>query len=367
MFDTSLVPRLNELGFPTIPKSNDKAEQLLQDLWTVGSCWNSPGPWWGGYNPEKFLNRWGAILSARDDLAFDVIGWAFFAAKREAESERQKELLPYDFLTGQKPRALLLQLAGWAEARLRYHRVCLQLTFYKRDGLALQEPIASNVGWLRQRLKHFVAVRTKEIQVEPHRNPKHYYSSSELDYLGWLHLVCPISEQWTLHEISKAVRKTFFFEDRFQFREKWLAKPPAPLTYRVPEKNDSPGARFKKMTVPVGFEEAEADWLSGTLSNLRPFSDSLADWMKNTGFSYKTRYGRPPKSRAETPSEPRKSTFCSTRYHPESAIEAFEQVTPDLATVLKSPDPLENFEMLGKKDLEKDDPKGWLLAKTLTV
>ena len=204
-FHTPLVPSLKELGFPPIPKGSDKAEQLLHELWTIGSCWHSPGPWWGGYSPEKYPNRWADILSARDDLFFDVIGWAFFVAKCEVEHKKQKELTASDFLTARKPRALLVRLAKWAEARLRYYRVGLQLTFYKRDALAGQEPIASNVEWLRQRLKHFVAVRTREIQPEPYLNPKHYHSSSQLDYLCWLHLVSPISERWTVHEISKAV------------------------------------------------------------------------------------------------------------------------------------------------------------------
>jgi hypothetical protein len=222
-FHTRLVPRLNELGFPPIPKKSDKAEQLLQELWTVGSCWHSPGPWWGGYNPEKYLNRWTAIFSARDDLWFDAIGWAFFAAQCEAEYKKQKRLTAYDFLRARKPRALLLRLARWAEARLRYHRVGLQLTFYKHDALARQDPIASNVERLRQRLKDFVAVRTKEIQPEPDLNPKHYHSSSQLDYLCWLHLVSPISERWALHEISKAVKKTFVDQSYYDFKKRWLA------------------------------------------------------------------------------------------------------------------------------------------------
>ena len=116
---TPLVLSLNEIGFPPIPKKSDKAEQLLQELWTIGSCWHSSGPWWGGYSPEKYLNRWANIFSARDDLSFDVIGWAFFAAQREAEYKKQKKLTGYDFLTARRPRALLSRLARWAEARLR--------------------------------------------------------------------------------------------------------------------------------------------------------------------------------------------------------------------------------------------------------
>jgi hypothetical protein len=343
-FHTSLVPSLNEIGLPPIPKTSDKADQLLQELWTKGSCWHSPGPWWGGYSPEKYLNRWANILSARDDLSFDVIGWAFFATKCEVEHKRQKKLTAYDFLRAQKPRGLLLRLTRWAEARLRYHRVGLQLTFYKRDALAGQEPIASNVEWLRQRLKHFVAVRTQEIQPEPHLNPKHYYTSSEMDYLCWLHLVSPISEQWTLHEVSRAVKKMFFDESYYQFKERWLAKPPAPLTYRVPNKNESPGEGLKRMTTPVGFEEAKADWLSGVLAHLRPFSDLLAGLLRDTGFRYTKRRGRPPQPRTETPAK-----------------------TQDIRAILLSDSPLENFEILGKKDLEKDEPKGWLLAKTIKV
>jgi hypothetical protein len=366
-FHTPLAPHLNELGFSPVPKESDKAERLLQELWTVGSCWHSPGPSWGGYNPEKYLNRWAAILSARDDLSFDVIGWAFFAAQREAEHKKQKELTAYDFLTAQKPRALLLRLAKWAEARLQYHRVGLQLIFYKRDVLAGQEPVASNLEWLKQRLKHFVAVRTQEIQPEPHLNPKHYLSSSQLDYLCWLHLVSPISERWTIHEISKAIKKTFVDQSYYDFKKRWLDKPPAALTYRVPDKNESRGERFKKMTIPVGFEEAEADWLSGVLAHLRPFSDSLADLLRDTGFRYTKRRGRAPKPRIETPNEPDKPTLCRTRNYPDSAIEAMAAVSPQLASILESNHPLENFEILGKKDLEKDEPKGWLLAKTITA
>ena len=361
-FHTALVPRLDELGFPPIPKESDKAEQLLQELWTIGYCWHSSGPWWGGYNPEKYLNRWAAILSSRDDLLFDVIGWAFFATKRELEYKKQKKLTPYDFLAAQKPRVLLGCLKQWAEARLRYHRAGLQLTFYKCDTLAGREPIASNVEWLRQRLKHFVAVRTKEIQPEPElddldaeitpaqrKTIQHRCSLSELDYLCWLHLVSPISEQWTLVEISRAVKKTFFDQTYYDWKEKWLAKPPMALTYSVPAKNDSPGQRFKKMTVPVGFEDAEAEWLSGVLLNLRPFSDSLDDKLTDTKFRCKKHTGRPPKMDSETPSPTKKG------------------YSHDLATIVRSHIPLENFEILGKKDLEKDDPKGWLLAKTITV
>ena len=106
-FQTPLVLSLNEIGFPPIPKTSDKAEQLLQELWTIGSCWHSPGPWWGGYSPEKYLNRWAHIFSARDDLSFDVIGWAFFAAKCEVEHKKQKKLKAYDFLAAQKPRVAL--------------------------------------------------------------------------------------------------------------------------------------------------------------------------------------------------------------------------------------------------------------------
>src|SRR5512132_3986910 len=43
-FHTPLVLSLNEIGFPPIPKTSDNAEQLLQELWTIGSCWHSPGP-----------------------------------------------------------------------------------------------------------------------------------------------------------------------------------------------------------------------------------------------------------------------------------------------------------------------------------
>jgi hypothetical protein len=201
------------------------------------------------------------------------------------------------------------------------------------------------VEWLRQRLKHFVAVRTKEIQPEPHLNPKHYYTSSELDYLCWLHLVSPISEQWTLHEISRAVKKMFFFDESYYpFKERWLSKPPSPLRYRVPNKNESPGERLKTMTTPVGFEEAEADWLSGVLAHLRPFSDLLAELLTDTGFRYIKRRGRPPQPCTETPAK-----------------------TQDIRAILLSDSPLENFAILGKKDLEKDEPKGWLLAKAITV
>lgn len=118
-FHTALVPHLDELGFPLIPKESDKAEQLLQELWTIGYCSHSSGPWWGGYNPEKHLNRWAAILSSRDDLLVDLIGWAFFAAKRELEYKKQKELMPADFLAAQKPHVLLRCLKKRAEARLR--------------------------------------------------------------------------------------------------------------------------------------------------------------------------------------------------------------------------------------------------------
>jgi len=242
------------------------------------------------------------------------------------------------------------------------HRVGLQLTFYERDALAGREPIASNVEWLKQRLKHFVAVRTKEIQPEPElddldaeitsaqrKTIQHRCSLSELDYLCWLHLVSPISEQWTLVEISRAVKKTFFDQTYYDWKEKWLAKPPMALTYSVPAKNDSPGQRFKKMTVPVGFEDAEAEWLSGVLLNLRPFSDSLDDKLTDTKFRCKKHTGRPPKMDSETPSPTKKG------------------YSHDLATIVRSHIPLENFEILGKKDLEKDDPKGWLLAKTITV
>jgi hypothetical protein len=193
-------------------------------------------------------------------------------------------------------------------------------------------------------LQHFAAVRTKEIQAEPHLNPKHYYTASELDYLCWLHLVSPISEQWTRHEVSRAVKKMFFDESYYQFKERWLAKPSARLTYLVPNKNESPGERLKKMTIPIGFEEAKADWLSGVLTHLRPFSDSLADLLRDTGFRYTKRRGRAPKPRTETPSNPR-----------------------DIRAILWSNSPFENFEILGKKDLEKDEPKGWLLAKTIRV
>jgi hypothetical protein len=351
-FHTPLVPSLNELGFPAVPKESDKAAQLLEDLWTIGSCWRSPGLWWGGYNPEKYLNRWAAILSARDDLWFDVIGWAFSAARREVEYIKQENLTAYDFLTARKPRALLVRVAKWAEARLRYHRVGLQLTFYKRDALAAQEPITSNVEWLRQRLKHFVAVRTSEIQPEPHLNPEHYYTSSKLDYLCWLHLVSPISEQWARHEVSKAVKKMFFDESYYQFKERWWSKATATLTYREVSDNDSPGERLKKKTVPVEFEEAKADWLSAVLSHFRPFSDSFADLLRDTGFTYTSRRGRAPTRRTETPSKPDKSNYSA-----------------QLATILlhRSNDPFENFEVLGKKDLEKDEPKGWMLAKTIKV
>ena len=362
-FQTLLVPSLNELGFPRIPKERDKVEQLLQELWTRGSCWRSPGPWWGGYNPEKYLNRWANIFSARDDLSFDVIGWAFFVAKCEVEYIKQKKLTAYDFLTAQKPRALLVRVAKWSEARLRYHRVGLQLTFYKRDALAGQEPITSNVEWLRQRLKHFVAVRTQEIQPEPHLNQKHYYTSSELDYLCWLHLVSPISEQWTLHEISKAVKKTFVDQSYYDFKKRWLAKPPAPLTYRVPNKNESPGEGLKRMTTPVGFEEAEADRMSAVLSNLRAFSDKVADLLADTGFRYTKRRGRAAKPRTETPSETDKSKLGRPQNYPDSAIEAVAVLSSQLATILQILEPLGNFEILGKKDLEKDEPKAGFWRK----
>jgi len=342
-FYTPLVPCLNELGFPPIPNENDKAEQLREELWTIGSCWESPSRWWGdAYNPEKYLNHWAAILSGRPDLSFDVIGWAFFAAKREAEYKKQKELLPYDFLTGQTPRSLLLRLTRWAEARLCYHRVGLHLTFYKRDALAAREPIASNVEWLRQRLKQFVAVRMKEIKPEPYLDIKFYNLPSKLDYLCWLHLVSHISERWTLHEISKAVKKTFFDESYFRFRQRWWVnktKEDQSLKDQTLEVH-----LVNKSTVAAEFDAATADWLSDTLSNLRPFSDSLADLLMDTGFRYRKRRGRAPTSRTETPSD-----------------------VHDIRAILLGNDPLENFEILGKKDLRKDEPKGWLLAKTITA
>jgi hypothetical protein len=334
-FRTALVPCLNELGFPVVPRTDDKADQLLQDLWTIGSCWRSPGPWWGGYSPEKFLGRWAAVLSSRHDLSFDVIGWAFFAAKREAEYKKQRKLLAHDFLTGEKPGTLLSRLTRWAEARLCYYRVGLQLTFYKRDTLARQEPIASNVEWLRERLKHFVAVRIREVKPEPYLNPAHYYLSSELDYLCWLHLVSPISKRWTLHEISKAVKKTFFDDQWYQFKERWWAKPPDKLTYREASENDTLGQRLHKKIVPEEFELAEADWLSGILSNLRSFSDSLAGKLAATNFCYIKRAGRPAKSHTETPTEIARSSL-KRREFPESPIEAIAHLAPDLATILQS-------------------------------
>src|SRR5262249_50437296 len=126
-----------------------------------------------------------------------------------------------------------------------------------------------------------------------------------------------------------------------------------------------PGQRFKKMTRPLGFEEAEADWLSGVLANVRVFSDSLSDLLRRTGFRYVWSSGRPHHPREEAPSETEKPK--RTNNHPDSAIEAIALFAPELAKILESPAPLENFEILGKKDLEKDEPKGWLLAKTITV
>ena len=52
---------------------------------------------------------------------------------------------------------------------------------------------------------------------------------------------------------------------------------------------------------------------------------------------------------------------------PSSAGHKKPAKTQDISAILLSDSPLENFEILGKKDLEKDEPKGWLLAKTITV
>jgi hypothetical protein len=358
-FQTALVPPLDKLGFPSIPEDKDKAKELLEELWAVGSAWQGgirTVVWWG-YNPEKFLKTWAGRLSCQEFLSSDVIGWALFATQREVEYYWEAKLTAYDFLTRNKPFFLLSQLRLWAEARLRYYRVGLQLTFYARDKLAGEEPIASNVGLLRERLKHFVAVRVREIREAA--KDKGYplgsslsYTSSKLDYVCWLHLVSPISEQWTLHEIGKAVKKMFFPEYAERVKKFW-EKPPEKLTYRESQvgENDSPGKRYTKLAIPVELEAEKDDWLSSAIFNLRPFNDSLADWLAKTDFAYKAPRGRPSKSSSEIPTE-----------SPEE-----QQRIDDLLKILRSTSALENVEGLGKKDLEKDEPKGWLLAKTITA
>jgi hypothetical protein len=240
-FQTPLVPSLDKLGFPPIPEKNSKAKELLAELWAeVGSAWQGCiRPWWWGYNPEKFLETWADRLSCKEVLSSDAIGWAFFAAQREVEYYYEAKLTAYDFLTKPKPSYLLSRLRLWAEARLRYYRVGLQLTFYERDKLAGEEPIASDVVWLRERLKHFVAVHVREIRdaakdIGYPLGSSLSYTSSKLDYICWLHLVSPISEKWMLHEIGKAVEKKFFQQYAERVKKFW-EKPPEKLTYRESE------------------------------------------------------------------------------------------------------------------------------------
>ena len=139
----------------------------------------------------------------------------------------------------------------------------------------------------------------------------------------------------------------FFDQSYLQFKETWWrnkTREDQSLKDQSLEEH-----LLKKSPVAVEFGEAAADWLSGIFSHLRPFSGSLAGLLSVTGFRYAKRRGRAPKPRTETPSGSQ------------------QEIDATLGAILRSNSPYENFEVLGKKDLEKDEPKGWLLAKAITV
>jgi hypothetical protein len=345
------------------------------------------------FNPEYFLEQWSNSILNSTRLNQDVWGWALTALRLERAYKLGVDYAnDDDMLAESECFALLHRFKEWTEARLAYHRTALRLTFYADDPLADKDPLASNVERLRDRFEDWRDVRVKEQERLFENDPaisrrlahltdsKHFtkdeirsvvfqswlfnkglhtgvITSERIEWLCWLHLIGPISRQWELHDISLAVLKAFGGQAYIEDARRWWDNPPNRVTYEPVQEKDGFAERVMKQGFPQEFHEWHAEWASKRLAGLQRFTDTLRKQLQQTDFDYLATRGRRKASKDDPIpaawNEPREET-------PEQAIKDF------LAILLRQEKPTDTFSpTAAKEDLEKDQPKGWLLAKSL--
>ena len=178
-----------------------------------------------------------------------------------------------------------------------------------------------------------------------------------IEWLCWLRLISPLSQAWQLHEIGLAVRKIFVGRDYVQAAKKWWKNPPKRLTYEPVDEDDGFAQRVIKQGFPQEALEWHADWLSKRLENTKDFTDTLRKQLHEIGFAYQATRGRPKTAKNDrVPSE----------WDEQEAKTEAEAWRLFAAVLLRKNSASDAFSAdAAKEDFEKDEPKGWLLAKSI--
>jgi hypothetical protein len=167
-FTTPLVPPLESLNFPAIPKDAAAAHEAWRRLfWEARkyarlASMNTDPHTAGHFNPEYFLDDWTHALLESERLRRDVWGWALHALESEEGHRLGGDHHSGNMLSESRAIFFLERFKVWAEARLAYHRLALRLAFYSSDPLASKEPLASDVERLKARLADWRDVKLKE-------------------------------------------------------------------------------------------------------------------------------------------------------------------------------------------------------------
>jgi hypothetical protein len=398
-FSSGLVPPLN---YPEVPKDIPSAIRLWHDVfWEARGQEDLVASNRGfrssrHFNPEYFLPSWGSIVLEDDGFQNDALGWALGALRIEREMVTGQFPNDGDMIEQSQSAYFLERLQTWAQARLAYHRTALRLTFYAADSLADHEPLASSTNRLRARFADWRDVRFAQQQRMFASDPKvkrelegfvpgEHFSFEDVrhaefkrwldnegeasgcigtewvEWLPWLHLISPISSKWDLRGVAWAICKSFGGQDYLRDVKKWWAKPPSPLTYATPTKEDGFVEAVVKGTIPIELHDWRAEWLAKRLTRMveaktpakrgKPprtarFVDTLRKRLESADVCY------------------RKGTGCR------KAIidEAPESIRESLVRTPQTMDS-EETERTGTSsgaDWDADDPEGWLLANRLS-
>lgn len=397
-FSSALVPPLN---YPEVPKDRTSAIRLWQDVFWEATIHEDLVTSNRGFrpsrhfNPEYFLPSWGSIVLEGDGLQHDALGWALEALRLEQSKIVGHQANNGDMIEEARSVYFLKRLRSWAEARLAYHRTALRLTFYMADSLAAQEPLASSTTRLRARFADWrdvcIAEQRRLFASDPKVKreleafvPDEHFSLDDVrhamfqrwldqegeasgcvgsewaEWLPWLHLVSPISRHWDLRAVAWAICKSFGGQDYLRDVKKWWAKPPSPLTYATPAKEDGFAEAVVKGTIPIELHDWRAEWLAKRLVRMvesktpskrgKPprtarFVDTLRKRLESVDFSYQKGAGCRKARKDEVPG---------------SIQESLAQTT--------SPTDAEKTKGTGTSsgaDWDADDPEGWLLANGL--
>jgi hypothetical protein len=329
------------------------------------------------------------MLSKPENYERDSLGWALYALKTEHDynargSGRQHpderlvihgEILNVqigqhpderfvsheEMINVQNPEAKLSRFKEFVEARRAFHQAALRSTFNRQDPLALREPLASDLNRVMSRFIDWYQIRDLEQRNAASSQDEAFIRQfldgnglraglilrPELDYICWLHLITPIRSEWKwqLRDIALAVLKTFPSDDYRRQVHRLFRSPPDKLTFEPADLGDTnPEAVAKGL--PEELSELRDDWVSEKITEIGPFADNLRKQLASAGINTTGRTGRPKGAAPQTGSD-----------------EMAENQTPteDFLRAIKDANDLQ----FADPDLEKDEPKAWLLAKRL--